>query len=299
MNSYVSRVEQAVLLRERQPQLAERLRRRVGLAGDHEQRVARCPAPVASSSCRTASSPTAFGNDDVIVPSSARRAHSEVAALRLLLVDDAVDRAARVAARVRRRRRPRTVPPSATIFLNTPNDDSRNSSRTSWIGMPQRRSGLSEPYLAMASGYGIRGNGVVDLRADHGEDLAHQRLDDVEDRLRPRERHLHVDLRELRLPVGAQVLVAEALADLHVAVEARHHQDLLEELRRLRQREELAGVHAARHEIVARAFGRGLRQNRRLDLEEPVARRSSAGWRTSAGGAARCCSAARGRRRSR
>ena len=27
--------------------------------------------------------------------------------------------------------------------------------------MPQRRSGLSEPYFAMASAYGIRGNGVV------------------------------------------------------------------------------------------------------------------------------------------
>jgi nitrate reductase NapAB chaperone NapD len=55
----------------------------------------------------------------------------------------------------------------------------------------------------------------------------------------------HVDLGELGLAVGAQVLVAEALGDLVVAVEARHHQQLLEELRRLRQREELPGVHAA------------------------------------------------------
>ena len=61
-----------------------------------------------------------------------------------------------------------------------------------------------------------------------------------------RERHLDVDLRELGLAVGAQVLVAEAARDLEVAVEARDHQDLLEELRRLRQRVELAVVDAAR-----------------------------------------------------
>ena len=129
---------------------------------------------------------------------------------------------------------------------------------------------MSEPYFAMASEYGIRRKRRRDLAADQREDLAHQRLDDAEDRLRPRERHLDVHLRELGLTVSAQILVAEALADLHVAVHARDHQDLLEQLRRLRQREELAGMHAARHEIVARAFRRGLRQNRRLDLEEAV-----------------------------
>jgi hypothetical protein len=53
------------------------------------------------------------------------------------------------------------------------------------------------------------------------------------------ERGLDVDLRELGLAVGAQVLVAEALGDLVVAVEAGHHQQLLEQLGRLRQREEL------------------------------------------------------------
>ena len=90
-------------------------------------------------------------------------------------------------------------------------------------------------------------------------------------RSRRGEGHLDVDLRELRLAVGAQVLVAEALGDLEVAIDARDHQDLLEELRRLRQRVELAGVDAARHEVVARAFGRGLRQDRRLDLPEALA----------------------------
>jgi hypothetical protein len=48
------------------------------------------------------------------------------------------------------------------------------------------------------------------------------------------------------------------------------HQDLLEQLRRLRQREELARVHAARHQVVAGALRRGLRQDGRFDLEKPV-----------------------------
>jgi len=70
------------------------------------------------------------------------------------------------------------------------------------------------------------------------------------------EAHLDVELVELaRTAVGATVLVAEAGRDLKVAVEARHHDELLELLRRLRQRIELAGMDAARHQEVARAFG--------------------------------------------
>ena len=48
------------------------------------------------------------------------------------------------------------------------------------------------------------------------------------------------------------------------------HQDLLEDLRRLRQRVELARMHAARHEVVARAFRRRLGQDRRLDFPEAL-----------------------------
>ena len=77
-----------------------------------------------------------------------------------------------------------------------------------------------------------------------------------EDRLLLRKRHLQIDLRELRLAVRAQILVAEAARYLEIPVEARDHQDLLEQLRRLRQRVELAGMHAARHQIIARALGR-------------------------------------------
>ena len=103
------------------------------------------------------------------------------------------------------------------------------------------------------------------------EQLADQAFHHTGDVVLVDERHLDVELGELRLAVGAQVLVAEAAHDLKVAVHARHHQDLLEQLRRLRQREEAAGMGAARHQVIARAFGRGLGQHRRLDLEETVA----------------------------
>jgi len=84
------------------------------------------------------------------------------------------------------------------------------------------------------------------------------------------ERGLAVDLGEFGLAVGAQVLVAEALGDLVVAVVARDHEQLLEELRRLRQREELPGVHPRGHEVVARAFGRRAGEHRRLDVDEAL-----------------------------
>src|SRR5690606_17889827 len=80
--------------------------------------------------------------------------------------------------------------------------------------------------------------------------------------------HLHVKLSELGLAVAALVLVAEAPRDLEVALEACHHQKLLELLRALRQRKELAGVDAAGHEVVTRALRRALEQDGRLDLDK-------------------------------
>jgi hypothetical protein len=70
---------------------------------------------------------------------------------------------------------------------------------------------------------------------------------------------------------SALVFVAEALHDLVVALESGHHQDLLEKLRRLREREEHSGIHPARHKIVPRALGRALRKERRLNVDEAVA----------------------------
>jgi hypothetical protein len=100
-------------------------------------------------------------------------------------------------------------------------------------------------------------------------DLLQHALEQRVDVLAVDERHLDVDLRELHLAVGAQVLVAEAAGDLEILLHARDHEDLLELLGRLRERVELAGVDARRHEVFARAFGRALEQRRRLDLVEP------------------------------
>src|SRR3546814_14326883 len=74
-----------------------------------------------------------------------------------------------------------------------------------------------------------------------------------------------------RRAVGAAVLVAKAGRDLEVAVEAGDHQKLLEHLRRLRQRVELARVQAARHQVVARALGAAGGEDRRLELLETLA----------------------------
>jgi hypothetical protein len=77
------------------------------------------------------------------------------------------------------------------------------------------------------------------------------------------EAHLEVELVELAWQaVGARVFVAETGRNLEVAVEARDHYELLVDLRRLRQRVELALVEARRHQEVARAFRRGRRQDR-------------------------------------
>ena len=79
-----------------------------------------------------------------------------------------------------------------------------------------------------------------------GEHFLEHRLGDLDDVVLLDEGHLEVELGELGLAVGAQVLVAEAAGDLVVALEAAHHQQLLVELRRLRQRVPGAGLDAAR-----------------------------------------------------
>ena len=81
-------------------------------------------------------------------------------------------------------------------------------------------------------------------------------------------RHLEVELREFRLAIGALIFVAKAFHDLEVAVEAADHQNLFEDLRRLRQRVELPVMNAAGHEKVARAFRRGTREHRRFHFDE-------------------------------
>ncbi len=84
------------------------------------------------------------------------------------------------------------------------------------------------------------------------------------------EAHLGVELHELVLAVGAQVLVAQAARDLVVAVDARHHQQLLEQLGALRQRVERARLLAAGHDELARSLGRAWHQHGGLDLDETL-----------------------------
>jgi hypothetical protein len=62
-----------------------------------------------------------------------------------------------------------------------------------------------------------------------------ERLDHREDVLLVDERHLHVELREFEAPIRARRLVAETAHDLVVAVLSRHHQQLLQLLRGLRE----------------------------------------------------------------
>src|SRR6266853_4452123 len=90
--------------------------------------------------------------------------------------------------------------------------------------------------------------------AGHSAGAHHHLLDHAEDRVLRGKRYFEVELRELWLAVGAQVFIAEAFDDLEVAVHAADHQDLLENLRRLRKCVKLAGMHTAWNEIIARAM---------------------------------------------
>ena len=84
------------------------------------------------------------------------------------------------------------------------------------------------------------------------------------------EGHLQVDLGELRLAVGPQILVPEAAGDLHIAVKAGQHQQLLVLLGGLGQGIELAWMDAGGDQIVPGAFGGGFGQHGGLDLQKAL-----------------------------
>ena len=75
---------------------------------------------------------------------------------------------------------------------------------------------------------------ALDLVADFVPQRDEDPLDDGEHVLLPDERRFDVDLRELRLAIVPQILVAETPRDLEITIEPRHHQELLVDLRRLR-----------------------------------------------------------------
>ena len=97
-----------------------------------------------------------------------------------------------------------------------------------------------------------------------------QRFHDAADLFLRQKRGLDVDLREFRLPVGAQVLVPETARDLVIAVEPGDHEQLLEQLRRLRQRVEFTGMHARGDQVIARSLGGRFGEHRRFDIDKAV-----------------------------
>ena len=135
----------------------------------------------------------------------------------------------------------------------------------------QRDAGIRLVRTEALHGLGIRhareGGRQVDVQG-LAEGSTHHLFHQAHDAFLVHEGGLDIELGEFRLAVGAQVLVTEALDDLVVTIEARHHQELLEDLRRLRQREELARMGARRHQVVTRAFRRGLGQHRGFDVDE-------------------------------
>lgn len=84
--------------------------------------------------------------------------------------------------------------------------------------------------------------------------MGHEALVELQDVLHLHEAHLQVQLGEVGLAVGAEVLVPEAAGDLEVAVQPRHHQHLLEELGGLGQGVEEAGLVAVGHQEVPGPF---------------------------------------------
>ena len=162
------------------------------------------------------------------------------------------------------------MPLIASAPANALNSVAAKTSVSSTSSRPKRRSGLSTPKRFIASCHVIRSIGCGPLprrRLGGGE---HGLADGVEHVVLADEAHLHVHLHELVLAVGTQVLVAQAAGHLVVAVDAGHHQQLLEQLRRLRQGVERAGLLARRHEELAGAFGRRRHEHRRLDLDEAL-----------------------------
>ena len=95
-------------------------------------------------------------------------------------------------------------------------------------------------------------------------------LEHVTDVLLGQEGSLDINLGELGLAICTQVFIAEALGDLVVAVKAGHHEQLLEQLRRLRQGKKLAIVNPTGDQIVASPLGRALGEHGGFDVDKTV-----------------------------
>ena len=283
--------DQVLLLRERQPEGAEQLRRRVRPRHRRAGSGPRSPQPAASIASSSVASPAAFTFVLMRALDLARPEDADRAEL-LGLIDERIELRPRVARAAGNHERPHDAALRDDLAERVerrprPTRGTRPRSRGRSAGRACRSRTSPSPRRTAAAGTASATSTPISLKI-----TLDQRLDHREDRVGPRERHLDVDLRELGLPIGAQVLVAEALHDLEVAIDAADHQDLLEDLRRLRQRVELARD--------ARGSARGSRARLRAWTSSgsasrsprSPARRSTGGSPSSRGGAARGCTAA-------
>ena len=108
------------------------------------------------------------------------------------------------------------------------------------------------------------------MAGEIGPQPGHQVLGHLKDVLAGDEAHLDVDLGELRLPVGAEVLVPETAGELVVAFQAADHQQLLEQLRGLRQRVPGARAQPDGDHEVPGSLRRGSGQVRGFHVDETV-----------------------------
>lgn len=98
----------------------------------------------------------------------------------------------------------------------------------------------------------------------------HKALAHGDDVLHVHKGHFKVDLGKFGLTVGTQILVAEAAGNLHIAVKAGNHGQLLVNLRRLGKSIEFALVYAARNKKIAGALGGGFYEHGGLDFYKSV-----------------------------
>ena len=124
---------------------------------------------------------------------------------------------------------------------------------------------------------GHAGDGRGQLVVDERPHLTQHVLGDGDDIVLLDEAHLHVELSELGLAVGAEVLIAVAAGDLVVALHAGDHEELLEQLRTLRQGVPGARCQSSRDQEVAGALRGGAGQGGGLDLHEVMGVQNPAG----------------------
>ena len=126
-----------------------------------------------------------------------------------------------------------------------------------------------EPVESLVPGHrhDLRGPLAGDRERRLDDGLAHE----AEHLVLTHEGRLDVELGELELAIGPQVLVPHAAGDLVVAVDPADHEELLGDLGALRQHVERAALQPGRDRELARALGRRRPEQRRLDLDEALA----------------------------